>query len=138
MIPISCEFEAKLAAACGETTAPGYKEAYEKYTKEIGAKTVFPRVIKTGYHALNLIHFFTAGPDEVRAWTVKLGSTAPQAAGCIHSDIQKNFIAAEVYPYDAFKELGSEAEVKAAGKMRTQGKLYEILDGDCVFFKHNS
>ena len=138
MIPISCEFEAKLAAACGDTSSPGYKEAYEKYTKEIGAKTVFPRVIKTGYHALNLIHFFTAGPDEVRAWTVKIGSTAPQAAGCIHSDIQKNFIAAEVYPYDAFKELGSEAEVKAAGKMRTQGKLYEVQDGDCCFFKHNS
>ena len=131
MIPISCEFEARLAAV-GDSPA-----AREAFCKEVGAKTAFPRVIKTGYHALNLIHFFTAGHDEVRAWTIKLGSTAPQAAGCIHSDIQKGFIAAEIYPYEAFKEHGSEAELKAVGKMRTQGKLYEMNDGDVVFFKHN-
>ena len=128
MIPISCEFEGKLAEV-GEDAAKR-----EAFMKEVGAKTAFPRVIKTGYHCLNLIHFFTAGHDEVRAWTIKNGSTAPQAAGCIHSDIQKNFIAAEVYPFDAFKELGSEAEVKAQGKMRTQGKLYEVADGDVCYF----
>ena len=108
------------------------------WQKEQGARTSFPRVIRTGYSNLHLINFFTAGSDEVRAWTIKQGFTAPQAAGIIHSDIQKNVIAAEIYPYEAFKEHGSEAELKAVGKMRTQGKLYEMVDGDVAFFKHNS
>jgi obg-like ATPase 1 len=134
MIPISCEFEGKVAAA----KESGGQAAADAYCKEIGAKSSFPRVIKTGYHALNLQHFFTAGPDEVRAWTIKNGSTAPQAAGCIHTDIQKNFIAAEIYPFEAFKEHGSEAKVKEHGLLRTQGKLYEMQDGDVVFFKHGA
>ena len=132
MIPISCEFEGKLAEV-GEDPAKRLA-----WMKEQGARTAFPRVIRAGYSNLHLINFFTAGADEVRAWTIKQGSTAPQAAGVIHSDIQKNFIAAEIYPYEAFKEHGSEAELKAVGKMRTQGKLYEMADGDVAYFKHNS
>ena len=131
-IPISCEFEGKLAEV-GDDQAKRIA-----WQKEQGARTSFPRVIRTGYSNLHLINFFTAGSDEVRAWTIKQGFTAPQAAGIIHSDIQKNFIAAEIYPYEAFKEHGSEAELKAVGKMRTQGKLYEMIDGDVAFFKHNS
>lgn len=131
-IPISCEFEGKLAEV-GDDAAKRIA-----WQKEQGARTSFPRVIRAGYSNLNLINFFTAGADEVRAWTIKSGSTAPQAAGVIHSDIQKNFIAAEIYPYEAFKEHGSEAELKAVGKMRTQGKLYEMADGDVAYFKHNS
>lgn len=131
MIPFSCEFEAKLFDMDAEAKA--------KYCAETGAKSAMPRIIKIGYHALNLIHFFTAGADEVRAWTLKQGSVAPQAAGTIHTDIQKNFIAAEVYAFDDFKAEGSsEAAVKAAGKYRTTGKLYEIQDGDVCYFKHGA
>lgn len=89
ILPFSCEFEGKLA------DMEGGKEAREAYCKEVGAKTCMPRIIKIGYHALSLCHYFTAGPDEVRAWTVKQGSSAPQAAGVIHTDFLKNFIAAE-------------------------------------------
>lgn len=77
------------------------------------------------------------GQGEVRAWTVKQGTLAPAAAGTIHTDFQKRFIAADIYSYDDFKAEGSENAVKAAGKLRTQGKFYEIMDGDVCHFKHN-
>jgi len=131
MIPFSCEFEAKwLEMSATE------KEEYSKANS--GVKSMMPKIIKAGYHALSLCHFFTAGADEVRAWTLKEGSTYPQAAGVIHTDIQKNFIAAEVFTYDDFKALGSEVKVKEAGKYSTKGKLAEISDGEVVYFKHNS
>jgi obg-like ATPase 1 len=128
MIPFSCEFEQKIFDMT--------PEAREAYCKENGTRSAMPRIIKTGYHVLGLIHYFTAGHDEVRAWTIKGGTLAPAAAGVIHSDFQKNFIAAEVFNFDDFKEHGSEAAVKAAGKSRTQGKQYEMVDGDIVYFKH--
>jgi obg-like ATPase 1 len=124
ILPFSCEFEAKIF----EMDA----DAREAYCKEKGGvKSIMPRIIKAGYHALDLSHFFTAGPDEVRAWTIKTNTVAPQAAGVIHTDFLKNFIAAEIYSFDDWKACNSnEAEVKAAGKYHTKGKLYEIQDGD--------
>lgn len=131
MIPFSCEFESKWVDMSATE-----REEYSKANG--GVRSAMPKIIKIGYHALNLCHFFTAGADEVRAWTLKVGSTAPQAAGVIHTDIQKNFIAAEIFAYDDFKELGSEAKVKEMGKYHTKGKLYEMADGDIAYFKHGA
>ena len=96
------------------------------------------KVITQGYKALNLQYFFTAGPDEVKAWTIQKGTKAPQAAGRIHTDFEKGFIMAEVMNYVDFKEEGSEAATKAAGKYRQKGKDYTVEDGDIIFFKFNA
>lgn len=92
----------------------------------------------TGYKTLNLIHYFTCGKDEVKSWTIREGCNAPQAAGVIHGDFQKHFIMAEVMAYETYKELGSEAAVKKAGKYKQEGKNYVVKDGDIMFFKHNA
>jgi len=89
------------------------------------------------YRLLGLRTFFTAGEDECRAWTIKAGNKAPQAAGVIHTDFEKGFIKAEVYHYDDLVALGSEQAVKAAGKLRQEGREYVVQDGDVVFFKFN-
>merc|ERR1719343_855321 len=73
--------------------------------------------------------------DETRAWTIRKGFKAPQAAGCIHTDFEKKFVMAEVQAFSDLKELGSEAAVKAAGKYRQEGKNYEVQDGDVIFYK---
>jgi len=99
---------------------------------------MIPKIITTGYTTLDLIQYFTVGPQEVRAWTVKKGCLAPAAAGVIHSDFQACFICAEQMTFDDFKEFGSEAEVKKAGKYKTQGKQYVVQDGDIFHFKHNA
>merc|ERR1712166_1626802 len=80
------------------------------------------KMITTAFHMVHLINFFTSGPDEVRAWTIRKGYKAPQAAGVIHTDFEKKFVMAEVMTFDILKELGSESEVKAAGKYRQEGK----------------
>jgi len=95
------------------------------------------RVIRAAYDLLELQTYFTAGVKEVRAWTIKRGFTAPQAAGVIHSDFEKGFIRAEVISYEDFNELGSEAAVKEAGKMRVEGKEYIVQDGDVMHFRFN-
>jgi hypothetical protein len=95
------------------------------------------QVIRTGYRILNLITFFTAGAPEVHAWTIERGTRAPQAAGKIHSDFERGFIRAEVMSWEDVVELGSEAAVKAAGKMAIEGKDYEVRDGDVVHFRFN-
>lgn len=95
------------------------------------------RLIQSSYKLLNLITYFTAGVKELRAWTVKKGSTAPQAAGVIHTDFEKGFIRAEVIQYEAYLEYGSEAAVKEAGKMNVEGKDYIVQDGDIMHFRHN-
>ena len=95
------------------------------------------RVILSCYTLLNLITYFTAGEKEVRAWTVKVGSTAPQAAGVIHTDFEKGFIRAEVIKYDDYVSLGSEAKVKEAGKLGIEGKGYIVQDGDVMHFLFN-
>ena len=95
------------------------------------------KVIRSAYHLLNLATYFTAGVKEVRAWTIKQGMTAPQAAGVIHTDFERGFIRAEVIKYDDFVRLGSEQAVKTAGKMGVEGKEYIVQDADIMHFRFN-
>ena len=95
------------------------------------------KLIRSAYSLLKLQTYFTAGEKEVRAWTVKEGSTAPQAAGVIHTDFEKGFIRAEVMRYDDFVQLGSEQAVKEAGKLSIEGKEYIVQDGDIMHFRFN-
>lgn len=95
------------------------------------------KMIRAAYSLLKLQTYFTAGVKEVRAWTIKAGSTAPQAAGVIHTDFEKGFIRAEVISYSDFVAYGSEAKVKEAGKMRVEGKEYVVKDGDVMHFRFN-
>lgn len=95
------------------------------------------RIIRTAYDILDLRSFFTEGKDEVRAWTIKRGAKAPEAAGAIHSDLQRGFIKAEVIKYDDFIELGSEQACRDAGKLALQGKDYTVQDGDILDIKFN-
>lgn len=94
-------------------------------------------LIRTAYKLLNQQTYFTAGPKEVRAWTINIGDTAPQAAGVIHSDFEKGFIRAEVISYTDYVHYGSELKVKEAGKMRVEGKEYIVKDGDVIHFRFN-
>ncbi len=95
------------------------------------------KIIRTGFHTLGLISYFTAGPKEVKAWTIHKGWRAPQAAGVIHTDFEKGFIRAEVISYDDYIKHGSEAACKAAGVMRVEGKEYIVSDGDVMHFLFN-
>jgi ribosome-binding ATPase len=95
------------------------------------------RLIHATYDLLGLQTYFTAGPKEVRAWTVRKGATAPQAAGVIHTDFEKGFIRAEVIAYDDYVNLNGEAKAKEAGKMRLEGKDYVVRDGDVMHFRFN-
>jgi GTP-binding protein YchF len=95
------------------------------------------RLIRAGYDLLGLITFFTAGPKEVRAWTIARGTRAPQAAGTIHTDFEKGFIRAQTIAYDDFVRLGGEQAAKEAGKARDEGKDYVVADGDVMLFKFN-
>ena len=95
------------------------------------------QVIHKGFEALRLISFFTKNEKEVRAWNVEIGTTAPKAAGGIHTDFERGFIRAEVVPYETFVQYGSDAAVKAAGFMRLEGKEYLVQDGDVIYFRFN-
>lgn len=95
------------------------------------------RVIRAGYALLGLQTFFTAGPKEVRAWTVRNGATAPQAAGVIHTDFERGFIRAEVIGYDEYVDLGGEKGAREAGRQRLEGKEYRMTEGDVVHFRFN-
>ncbi|MCR5862611.1 redox-regulated ATPase YchF [Flavobacterium sp. J372] len=101
--------------------------------KEPGASAL----IRAAYKLLKLQTYFTAGVKEVRAWTIQVGDTAPQAAGVIHTDFEKGFIRAEVIAYDDYVAFGSEAKVKEAGKLRVEGKEYIVKDGDVMHFRFN-
>ena len=94
-------------------------------------------VIRKAYELLGLQSYLTAGEKEVRAWTIKAGSTAPQAAGVIHTDFEKGFIAAQIVDFDDLVTAGSEQAAKAAGKLRTEGKEYIMRPGDVVEFRFN-
>jgi len=96
------------------------------------------KVIRAAYHLLGLRTFFTAGPKEARAWTVKQGATAPQAAGAIHTDFEKGFIRAEVIAYDDFIAYGGEQGAKDAGKWRLEGRDYVVQEADLIFFRFNT
>ena len=109
-------------------------EYFELYNlKESG----IDRVAKHGYDILDLGTFFTSGPTETRAWTIKKNALAPEAAGKIHTDFQKGFIRAEVISYDDYVNLKGTANSKNEGKMRLEGKDYEVNEGDIVVFRYN-
>ena len=95
------------------------------------------RLIQTAFGLLNLQTYFTAGPKEVRAWTIKKGSTGPQAAGVIHTDFERGFIRAEVIKYEDYLELGGEQQAKEVGKLKSEGKDYIVQDGDIIHFRFN-
>ena len=95
------------------------------------------KIIRTGFHTLGLISYFTAGPKEVRAWTIHRGWKAPQSAGVIHTDFEKGFIRAEVISFDDYIKFGSEAACRNAGVLRIEGKDYEVQDGDVMHFLFN-
>jgi GTP-binding protein YchF len=109
-----------------------------EFLQELGlAEAGLDRVIRAGHELLGLQTYFTAGVKEVRAWTIPKGATAPQAAGCIHTDFEKGFIRAEVMAYDDFIQYRGEAGAKEAGKLRLEGKLYIVKDGDVMHFRFN-
>jgi len=113
-------------------------EEKTEFLKEMGlAEPGLNRVIRAGYSLLGLQTYFTAGVKEVRAWTIPIGATAPQAAGVIHTDFERGFIRAEVIGYDDFVACGGEAGAKEAGKWRLEGKDYIVRDGDVVHFRFN-
>ena len=95
------------------------------------------KLVKAGYELLGLISFLTAGPKEVRAWTIKKGTKAPQAAGKIHSDFERGFIRAEIVTFDDLKECGNINAAKEKGLYRSEGKDYVMQDGDVVLFRFN-
>jgi ribosome-binding ATPase len=108
------------------------------FLQDLGlAESALTRFIRTAYHLLDLISFFTVGPDEVRAWTIRRGMNARQAAGRIHSDLERGFIRAEVIPYAVFMQYGSEHAVKEAGKLQVEGKDYMVADGDILHVRFN-
>ncbi|MDE5877559.1 MAG: redox-regulated ATPase YchF [Muribaculaceae bacterium] len=113
-------------------------EERQEFLEEIGlSESGVARLIRAAYNLLDLQTYFTAGPDECRAWTFMRGTKAPQAAGIIHTDFEKGFIRAEVIKYDDFVNLGSETAVKEAGKMSVEGKEYVVQDGDIMHFRFN-
>ena len=108
------------------------------FLEELGLKeSGLNRLVKASYRLLGLISYLTAGEKEVRAWTVKAGTKAPQAAGTIHTDFEKGFIRAEIVDYEILAELGSFNAAKERGKVRSEGKDYVIRDGDVVLFRFN-
>ncbi|MBR2543773.1 YchF family ATPase [Candidatus Saccharibacteria bacterium] len=114
------------------------REERKEFLESYGVKEdALGELIKAAYETLGLQSFLTAGKKECRAWTIKKGATAPEAAGTIHTDFERGFIAASICNYDDLKKYGSEKAVKEAGKLRTEGKTYIMQDGDVVEFKFN-
>lgn len=133
--PAECVFvNAKLEEEMSNMDHSERKEFLASYGVEHDA---LEELIQAAYTTLGLQSFLTAGKKECRAWTIKKGSTAPEAAGTIHTDFQRGFIAASICNFKDLQELGSEQAVKAAGKLRTEGKTYIMQDGDVVEFKFN-
>jgi hypothetical protein len=108
------------------------------FLEDLGLReSALARFIRTAYGLLDLVSFFTVGEDEVRAWPIRRGTTARQAAGRIHSDLERGFIRAEVTPYDVFMQYGSEAGVREAGRLQIEGKDYVVADGDILSIRFN-
>ncbi len=130
VVPVCAALEAEIALLD--------EDDRETFLQELGMEEAgLDRVVRAAYRLLNLQTFFTAGEKEVRAWTVRVGATAPQAAGVIHSDFEKGFIRAEVIAYDDFIRYGGEQGAKEAGKWRLEGKDYVMQEGDVVHFRFN-
>ena len=127
-----------ICARIEEEIAPMSREDREMFLGELGLEeSGLDRLIKEGYKLLGLISFLTAGEKEVRAWTIPVGTTAPGAAGKIHSDFERGFIRAEVVSYDALVAAGSTAAARAKGLLRLEGKTYVVQDGDVIVFRFN-
>lgn len=130
VVPVSARIESELIEMDEEERA--------LFLQELGlAESGLERVIKKGYELLNLISFLTAGETESRAWTIRRGTKAPQAAGVIHSDMERGFIRAEIVSYDDLVAAGSMAAAREAGKVRLEGKDYVMQDGDVTTFRFN-
>ncbi|HSJ06813.1 MAG TPA: DUF933 domain-containing protein [Longimicrobiales bacterium] len=127
---LSASVEAEIAALDPEEQAA--------FLEDLGLPgPALDRFIRSAYGLLDLISFFTVGPDEVRAWTIRRGTRARQAAGRIHSDLERGFIRAEVMPYDVFMEYGTEHAVKEAGRLQVEGKDFVVSDGDILNIRFN-
>ena len=130
VVPISASIESQIADMSDEDK--------KLFLEDMGMdEPGLNRVIRAAYGLLGLQTYFTAGPKEVRAWTVPAGATAPQAAGAIHTDFERGFIRAEVASYDDFVAHGGELGAKEAGKLRLEGKDYTVRDGDVIHFRFN-
>ena len=130
VVPISASIESQIADMSDEDK--------KLFLEDLGMdEPGLNRVIRAAYGLLGLHTYFTAGPKEVRAWTIRAGSTAPQAAGVIHTDFERGFIRAEVAAYDDFVAHGGEQGAKEAGKLRLEGKDYVVRDGDVIHFRFN-
>jgi hypothetical protein len=130
VVPVCAAIEAELAELADDEKT--------EFLAEMGLdEPGLDRVVRAGYRLLHLQTYFTAGPKEVRAWTVPVGATAPQAAGVIHTDFERGFIRAEVVSYEDFVACGGEHGAKEAGKLRLEGKDYIVQDGDVIHFRFN-
>ncbi|HKK46532.1 MAG TPA: redox-regulated ATPase YchF [Balneolaceae bacterium] len=138
---IAARFDDEVVTFCAkieEEIAELDDEEKELFLAELGVESGgLERLIRAAYKELGLITYFTAGPKETRAWTVRKGAKAPEAAGVIHSDFERGFIRAETVSFETYRELGSEKAVKDAGKMRQEGKDYIVQDGDVMLFRFN-
>jgi GTP-binding protein YchF len=127
-----------LSAAVESEIAGLAPEEQAEFLEDLGlAESALSRFIRTAYGLLDLISFFTVGPEDVRAWTIRAGTNARKAAGKIHTDMERGFIRAEVIPYPVFQEYGSEQAVKEAGKLQVEGKDYVLSDGELVYIRFN-
>jgi GTP-binding protein YchF len=130
VVPISAALEAQIADMPDEDK--------QLFLEDLGMEEPgLNRVVRAAYQLLGLQTYFTAGPKEVRAWTVRAGATAPQAAGVIHTDFERGFIRAEVASYEDFVSCGGEQGAKEKGKLRLEGKDYMVRDGDVIHFRFN-
>jgi ribosome-binding ATPase len=133
--------EAEVVVVCADVEAELVELAEEErgeYLASLGLdRSGLERLIRAGYRLLDLITFFTAGPKEARAWTIRAGTTAQQAAGTIHTDMERGFIRAEVISYEDYASLGSEAAARDAGRLRLEGKDHVLADGDVVHIRFN-
>jgi hypothetical protein len=130
VVPVSAALEAQIADMPDEDK--------KLFLEDMGMEEAgLNRVVRAAYKLLGLQTFFTAGPKEARAWTVRTGATAPQAAGVIHSDFERGFIRAEVASYDDYVACGGEQGAKEAGKLRLEGRDYRVRDGDVIHFRFN-
>lgn len=109
----------------------------ENLTATDRSRCMIDKIINAGYEALDLIHYFTCGEDEVKCWTIRRNTKAPQAAGVIHTDFEKGFISADVTKFEDFMEHKSDATLKSLGLLKQQGKEYVVNDGDIMFFRFN-
>jgi ribosome-binding ATPase len=141
LMEVAARLNAGASAICGKVEAELAEMSDEDAAEFLGSygltESGLSRLIRTSYHLLGLISFFTAGEDECRAWTIPVNTRAQNAAGAIHSDLEKHFIRAETIRWDQLLEAGSEANARAKGALRLEGKDYIVQDGDVMHIRHS-